>query len=326
MKSSMDRDARIVQMRYRTPNLSYLWRPLERVKQAWHDSTGETRYRVGRFELVFPPEHMLGVYQHTYKLYDSVLGEIARLVTDKYPGGVAIDIGANVGDTAAVICRHRDIPVLCIEGHPVFADYLRRNLPRLPPGIELADCFVGPSSGSLAPENLKTKRGTASIGAAAGGGALQVRRLAEILRDHRAYERPRLIKTDTDGFDFDILLSSLDVLRDCMPVVFTEYDPISREDGLRVSVQAIEALVACGYRSFAVYDNFGNFLELVQNDVVERFRGLSRYLMSNFLFGRAIYYLDVCAFGEADEDLARQLQAMHAAFIDHQIRNARETL
>jgi hypothetical protein len=36
------------------------------------------------------------------------------------------------------------------------------------------------------------------------------------------------------------------------------------------------------------------------------------------LFGRAIYYLDVCAFGAADEDLARQLHALHAAFIDDQ--------
>src|SRR5262245_10093511 len=315
----------MVEMVY-LPRVSDLRWPVQRVRQAWSGGTDDTLYQIGRFELIFPPEHMLGKYQRQYRLYDWVLGEISRLVTDKYPDGVAVDIGANVGDSAAAICRHRNIPVLCIEGHPVFSAYLRRNLARLPRGIELAECFVGSTSGSLAPEDLKTRGGTASIGAEGGSGAVQMRRLAEILRDHPGFERPRLIKSDTDGFDFEILLSSLDVLRGCTPVVFTEYDPSSREDGLHVSVETIEALVGCGYRFFAVYDNFGNFLELVQHDVVARFRGLSRYLMSNFLFGRAIYYLDVCAFATADEDLADKLQAKHAAFIDDQTRNARLTL
>ena len=81
--------------------------------------------KIGRFELVLPTDHMLETYKRKFKLYDWILGEVARLVTAKYPDATAIDIGANVGDSAAVLSRHGDMPILCIEGHPTFITFLR---------------------------------------------------------------------------------------------------------------------------------------------------------------------------------------------------------
>jgi hypothetical protein len=103
--------------------------------------------KLGRFELVFPPDHLLAQYQSHFRLYDWALGEIARVVAEKYPGACAIDIGANVGDSAAAICRHQDMPVLCIEGHPTIFSYLRRNRDRLPRGVEIVHTLVGASRG-----------------------------------------------------------------------------------------------------------------------------------------------------------------------------------
>jgi len=34
--------------------------------------------KIGRFELVFPADHKLDVYQQTYKLYDQILGQVGR--------------------------------------------------------------------------------------------------------------------------------------------------------------------------------------------------------------------------------------------------------
>ena len=99
--------------------------------------------QVGRFELVLPPGHLAPTYRNIYKLYDFNLGEIASLVVRKYRDATAIDIGANVGDTAAVLCRDHDVPVLCVEGHPAFLRYLKKNIARLPSGTELAECLVG---------------------------------------------------------------------------------------------------------------------------------------------------------------------------------------
>jgi FkbM family methyltransferase len=287
---------------------------------------GETTYRIGAFELMFPADHLLGSYQSNYRLYDWALGEIARLVAAKYPDAAAIDIGANVGDTAAVICRHQNVPVLCIEGHPAYLPYLRRNLDRLPGGIEVAESFVGAAAGSVAVENFWAADGTAGFdndaSVPAGGDRMPVRPLADILHDHPAFMRPRLLKSDTDGADFDILLSAVAVLRTSMPVLFFEYDPTLRQDGAESGIRTIEALASVGYGSFCVYDNFGNFLEIVRRDVVDRFADLTRYLMSHFFFGRQIYYFDVCAFSSEDEDLAAQLHELHSETVDICIRRA----
>lgn len=287
---------------------------------------GDVTYKIGDFELVLPADHPLGVYQRSYRLYDWALGEIARIVAAKYPDATAVDIGANVGDTAATICRHQNIPVLCIEGHPAFLPYLHRNLGCLPAGIDVAECFVGAVAGSVAMENVRAAYGTAGFDSAspasAGGERLAVRPLADILRGYSAFMRPRLLKTDTDGSDFEILQSSIDVLRASMPVLFFEYDPAFRQDGAEAGIRTIEALASIGYRAFCVYDNFGNFMETVRGDAAARFADLSRYLMSHLLFGRQIYYLDVCAFSSADEDLAVQLHAFNSDSIDSSVRRA----
>jgi hypothetical protein len=44
--------------------------------------------------------------------------------------------------------------------------------------------------------------------------------------------------------------------------------------------------------------------------------------MSHAIFGRQVYYLDVCAFSEADTDLAMKLHAYHQGLLDSCIRKA----
>jgi FkbM family methyltransferase len=284
-------------------------------------------YRIGRFELLLSGDHLLDRYQTEYRLTDTALGEIVRLAALKYPDLTAVDIGANVGDTAALMCRHLDIPVLCVEGHPAFIALLRRNVARLPAGIEIAECLVGPADGPVSTDQLRKHNGTATLrpafAAADSAAQIPVRPLADVLRDHPRFRRPRLIKTDTDGADFDILLSSLDLIGACRPILYFEYKPDIRQDGIAQSIQAITALGAAGYTRFVVYDNFGNYLETVEHDAAERFLDLNRYLLSHAIFGhRDIHYLDVCAFGAQDEDLAVQLRDYHRRLLDERIRQA----
>jgi FkbM family methyltransferase len=278
----------------------------------------EKTYRIGRYELILPADHALDHYQKNWRLYDLVLGDIAQVVFQKYPDATAIDIGANVGDTAALMCRDQNFPVLCIEGSPLFLSFLRRNLERLPAGIEVAPSLVGPVAGSVSSDNLKEQSGTASlkIGGSSTSLLIPVRPLADILMDHPRFLRPRLLKSDTDGSDFDILLSSLDLIRKCRPVLYFEYDPTRRTDGCAVGLQLISELNKVGYQYFLVYDNFGNLMDGIIGDASERFAHLNRYIMSHVIFGRQIYYLDICACTEQDEDLAKLLYSHQSNLID----------
>ena len=252
-----------------------------------------------------------------------MLGELVPLLLDRYPDATAIDIGANVGDTAALLCRERTIPVLCIEAHPRFLPYLRRNLERLPGGIELAECLVGARSGTVPVTSFTAHHGTAMVDGAhavSDGPGIPVKPLAQVLREHPRFLNARLLKTDTDGSDFEILQSSLDVIARTHPVLYFEYDPTLRADGASAARETIAALVRAGYRSYLVQDNFGHFLQRIDADIEERFASLDRYLFSNLFFGRQIYYYDVCAFSTADEDLCAALESTHRLLVEAALR------
>ena len=213
--------------------------------------------------------------------------------------------------------------MLCIEAHPRYLPYLRRNLERLPGGIEIAECLVGARSGTVPVAGYTAHHGTAMIDSAhavGDGPGIPVRPLAEVLREHPRFLNARLLKTDTDGSDFEILQSSLEVIARTLPVLYFEYDPTLRADGARAARATIAALVRAGYRSFLVQDNFGHFLERVDADAEERFAGLDRYLFSNLCFGRQIYYYDVCAFSPADEDLCAALESTHRLVVESALR------
>ena len=170
-----------------------------------------------------------------------------------------------------------------------------------PPGPRSRNVWSARAALSL--DQLRKHNGTATLRPASapaqtGVAQIPVRTLAEVLRDHPRFHRPRLIKTDTDGADFDILLSSLDLIAARRPILYFEYKPDIRQNGIAQSIQTITELQAAGYTRFLVYDNFGNYLETVEHDAAERFRDLNRFLLSHAIFGRRdIHYLDVCAFG-----------------------------
>jgi FkbM family methyltransferase len=284
-------------------------------------------YRIGRFKLTLPSDHQLDEFQRHYRLHNTALGEIARIAARKYPDLVAVDVGANIGDTAASLCRHMDIPVLCIEGHPAFVALLRHNLKQLPQCIEVAECLAGAPAGEIVVGHLKNHNGTATIMSEApmakGGRTIRIRPLPDILGDHPRFGRPRLVKIDTDGWDFNILLSSAGFIADVHPILYFEYMPYSQDDALAQSIEVIIKLQELGYDRFLVYDNFGNFVETIEADATERFRGMNRYLMSQRLFGRiAIHYYDIAAFVSNDADIAIELRNYHLALIDTRVRDA----
>jgi len=194
-----------------------------------------------------------------YPLYDTALGRIAGALRTKYPTLHAIDIGANVGDTAAVIRESAEIPVLCIEGDPVLLPILTENVARMGPGVVIKPSLVGPDAkyGNL---ELTDDVGcnASLVRALAPNGSVKLRSLAAILADHPEFSSAKLMKTDAEGFDFDILRQSLEFIKQSRPVVFFEYNPHFRVDAPHAGVDTIEALIRAGYSDFFYYDNFGH--------------------------------------------------------------------
>jgi FkbM family methyltransferase len=271
-------------------------------------------HRIGRFRLLLPADHRLDYYQRNWLRYDTALGYLAQTVFRKYADSCAIDIGANVGDSAALIRSHADVPVLCIEGNPKFSECLAHNASVIG-RVELETCFVGRDGAVVDLERVLSGAGTATVVDAVRSQALrssEMRSLKTILGRHPDFSRAKLLKSDTDGSDFSILESSVEVISELRPVLYFEYDTGFTPDGEAEALRAVNRLFEIGYHYFLVYDNFGNYVISIAAPDAERFVDLNTCLASNRMKSgiRIIYYFDICALAKEDADLFHALRSV----------------
>jgi FkbM family methyltransferase len=263
---------------------------------------------IGAYRIRLPINSHLLSYKNEFRLQDTPLGDVAKVVRPKYPDLHAIDIGANVGDTAAIIRTAGDTPVLCIEGDSELFPILDENAAVIGPGITVARVFAGTEGQAIDPNLIVDPGRNASLNAAIRDeGEIKLRSLKSILADHPAFLNAKLLKTDTEGFDFDILRQSMEFIRGSKPVIFFEYDPRFRPAEPSAGLDTLAALIAVGYSDFIYYDNYGNLLLHAKASQFSILSDLHHYLASNRTFGGATYYFDVCAFHEEDSDLASEL-------------------
>jgi hypothetical protein len=84
--------------------------------------------KIGKFDLLVPPQNPLYESYRDNPSFNSELGRIASSVYTKYPEMVGVDVGANIGDTAAIIRSACPAPIVCVEGDELLANVLTENL------------------------------------------------------------------------------------------------------------------------------------------------------------------------------------------------------
>jgi FkbM family methyltransferase len=265
---------------------------------------------IGPYKIHLPAQHEVLEYKRNYHLYDTALAKIAGVLRDKYADLHAIDIGANIGDTAALIRESGEIPVLCIEGDPLALPFLRENAMNLGDGIEIEPSFVGKEGMSVDLNSASNLGFNASLIAGRDKqGEVELRPLSTILVAHPRFKGSKLLKTDTEGFDFDILRLSMSFIRQAKPVIFFEYGPHLRQDEPLAGLDTIAQLISAGYSDFIYYDNFGNFLLHVEAKSQSIMNDLDSYLGSNRRHGLVVHYFDICALHQEDADMVSRIKS-----------------
>jgi FkbM family methyltransferase len=265
-------------------------------------------YRLGRTMLVLPRSHLLDQFRQHWPRLQLALGDLAEVVAHKYRGFSAIDIGANVGDTAAMICSRDDVPTLCIEGNPIYWPYLEENARRIGPHIVIDRSFLGEFAGAKRLEIHNDPAGTTRLSPSPEAGEVMLRTLDQVLRDHPRFIRSKLIKLDVDGFDFEIIRGAVELLKVLQPILFFEYSPIESSAGGGDGVECFKTLTGIGYDRFLVWDGFGHYMIHLTAADFDKFVDLTFYLVSNRRFGAAVYHYDICAFPAGDADLFEALR------------------
>jgi FkbM family methyltransferase len=259
------------------------------------------RYRLDGTELLVPLAHDMPVYRRSYPDYSSNIGRVASYIAAKYRELSIIDIGANVGDTAAIIRARCQAPLLSIEGDEFYFQLLQHNIDRSHlSGVQSCHAFVGTSRTEMRGE-LKRQAGSASFVASAAQSVTAVC-LTEILNRYP-------LKIDTDGFDCQILNAELEWLAEAKPVAFIEYDPyLTGKQGYDAQRVFLD-LQSIGYTLGIFWDNTGDYLltaELANASLLED--------LHVYYSGRSgEKYADIAFVHQEDNDLGLEIRKAEVA-------------
>ncbi len=271
-------------------------------------------YQLGPAQLALPLSHDLPYIRAWATRYgDNFVRIVAELNRQEGPVPV-IDVGANVGDTVALVREVGEHPVLCVEGSAEYLPLLRANVAPLG-DVEIEPVFVGPAtlSGTYA---LHASQGTAELRLTTPdeGGATIVP-VDGILERHPRFAHTRLLKIDTDGFDALVLRSAEALLRQSHPVLFFEYFPDLAPEPDRLP-EVFSYLAGLGYHRGLVYDATGDFLVGANLDDAEFMADIH----SRYRGNPAMRYADICAVHEKDESIATALRIAERQVADSRVR------
>ncbi|MBK7560882.1 MAG: FkbM family methyltransferase [Chitinophagaceae bacterium] len=266
----------------------------------WYTSKSRQKriVRVGDYQIAMPGNNTLLRTYNLYPDFNSLIGRLALVVAKKYPGMTVIDIGANAGDTIAIIKSVIDIPVIGIEGDEISFQYLQENTKPFK-DVTIIKAFVGEREQEIKAELVHGGTNTTIVPSEKGSKSISFRTVDELLCEQRfANSNVKLIKLDIEGFDTIALRGSYGVIKKFQPVLFFEYNPenmkIIHEDGL----STLLSFRAYGYNRIAYFDHKGRMLLVTSLQNMVEMACLHTYALDkNNLLG----HYDICIFHQQDE-------------------------
>jgi FkbM family methyltransferase len=228
--------------------------------------------------LTLPLSHSLPVSRRRYPRYSENLGLVARLVAES-GGHTMIDVGANIGDSAAIVKAHAPgMAILCVDADPAYLPFLRSNTARWP-DIEIAAPIMLAGRTEDVPGRIVGARGTSRFDLSSAGTTAAMS-LDDLVAERNRFAAPALLKSDTDGFEDQVLRGARSVLTNG-PVLFLEYDPKLLRDAGSDGLEMLARLRSQGYERIAFYDKFGEFMVRASLNDEALLRDLDAYAAGN---------------------------------------------
>ena len=261
-------------------------------------------YKYKDFSIKLPENHLLPSYQKKHLKYDRFLPHLVKYVT---PLDTIVDIGANVGDTlAGMIEKNSTSNYICIEPDACFFSYLEENIALIKTSIkglkiQIIKALVGKNITNV---SLDGKGGT-KRSVINNQGGIKSLPLDEIIPNGLNI---RILKSDVDGFDYDVLDSSIEVIKNHKPIIFFECQ-CDVEYQMKGYFETLNSLESEGYCDWTVFDNFGEIVVRTNNI------NIIKQLMNNIWqqnLGKAtrtIYYLDILSAQSTDSTLIDKVLA-----------------
>jgi FkbM family methyltransferase len=262
---------------------------------------------IGSCTIKAPLSHPLRRILQELPQFGFNITRLATYIHRQYPDCPIIDIGANIGDTAAFINNYRDLPVLCIDGDANYFGLLQSNTRQFT-NTRICRALVGETDEEKN-KVLVREKGTAFLKENAQ--AVPFRSLENILEEFPGFKDTRLLKIDTDGYDASILRGSKNYLVARQPVLFFEYDPGLIQQQGENPFDIFGFLEQCGYEYVLVYQNVGDYLlSLRLSADKDKIKDLVNYYMGR----HTALYADLCVFSKQEAALFESTRENELAF------------
>lgn len=263
--------------------------------------------KVGNYPILMPGNNpQISLYKY-YPASNTQLARLAELVVKKYSTATMIDIGANVGDTIAVVKSKIDIPIIAIEGDDTSFSFLQKNAIQFN-NVDLIKQFLGEEEKELLVTIDKKGWNNTIIPSNKGESKMYIKKLDDVL-NIKKYEESKfkLLKIDTEGFDTIILRGAKSIIEKNSPVIYIEYngENIKKigEDGF----STLMWLKRLGYNVIHIYDCINNLVMVTTLENETILKQLDDYTQ---LKGSMIPYFDMCIFYSTDNDLAEDFEKL----------------
>lgn len=264
-----------------------------------------TEYRYGNFSIILPADHLLPTYRKQHKLYDRFLPHLSKYLE---PKSTVIDIGANCGDTlAAMYDANSNLNFVCVEPDEAFFALLQENLLRIKAvdknaSIQAINALVGKQ---ITDVSLEGAGGTKKAVIGNSSRSISSEMLDHILSTSEL-TRVALLKSDVDGFDYDVIDSADAILGAHAPIIFFEchFDHIFQKTGYE---KTIANLRSRGYVNWVVFDNFGEVV--LRTDDIGQIRQLLDYVwrQNTKRTTRTVFYYDILTNTRKDDALVSKV-------------------
>ena len=270
------------------------------------------------YPLMVPSKHPILVWntpggrgEQPYR--ESGLVLVSRALKLAGKKGVAIDIGANIGDSMIIIASNSGLRVHCVEASDFFVAYLKDNVQRHFPGqVTLEQNFVTSKEGEL-PMGLVHWGGTAKPSAAPfveHCSALPVRLLLS------KFDDVALLKVDIDGYDLEIVLGAFaagTVPESRRFAIYFELEFSSSEADMvrkmcRNAIAFFHRMSGLGYETGFFWDDLGRYFGEFDIAQANGVRNAINYM--THLRQRPVWGFDICLVHRDDQALLQQMRSL----------------
>ncbi|PWS26408.1 hypothetical protein DHW03_16640 [Pedobacter yonginense] len=263
-----------------------------------------TERNIGGFNMKMNHSHIHNS-KFLYQNYDQNLSRLVEIVKQKFPDLSVVDVGANIGDGVAIIKQLNDVPIVCIEGDDKYFKLLDENVKQFDK-IQLFKAFLGEKN-EVIHGALNHDSGTLKIDVSRQNEKITIQTLDSLVdQNPNTFARSKVLKIDTDGFDFKVLKGAARFINQQTPIIFFEYSEHHLREVGENGLLLFDLLKELGYEYLALYDHTGRFmlsLNVNNANTIEQIH----YYISNY--NATIPYFDIAAFSASDIDVFEQVIA-----------------